>query len=157
MNNLKKLSIYLFAALALCSSCEKSNFYNNTGGGGMTSQQAVDVVTAIRDDTYGWSLASGYATRKKNGDLAIYFFKEGNNKMTIELTPFRGAQTYQLNGASKVTFIQDGVEYRDSYGWVKLTEVTEKAVIGRFEFSLQSTFNNINMKLTEGEFAVLIN
>jgi hypothetical protein len=154
MNHLKLLFIPFLLALSFLSSCEKSNFYNNTGGGGRVPEKTGDVITAIRNKTETWSLSSGYAQYKKNGDLVIYFMGEGLNKLTIELTSYNGVQTYQLNGSSRAVLIQDGVEFRDTYGWVKILAHTDNYLTGKFEFAMQSTFNNINLNFSEGEFSV---
>lgn len=151
-----KLLSTLLVVLSFFSSCEKSNFYNNTGGGGMVPEQTADVITAVQDETQSWSLRTGYALYKPNDVLAIYFFGDGGNKMTVELVPYKGVQTYNVNGVCKVSLIQDGVEYRDQFGWIKITEEREKYISAKFEIALQSTFNNINLRLTEGEFTVKV-
>jgi hypothetical protein len=145
-----KLNIYaiLVVCLSLFAACSKDDKKNNTGSNNSGNGPIVVNINGER-----WVAGTAYTSTFQPFGLNLIGVN-GQDQLTLTMSPYNGVQTYQLDGSNKVTFIEDGIQYNSLEGQIIVSSVTDDAISGTFNCVLISTVSSVRLDFTNGSFTV---
>lgn len=74
--------------------------------------------------------------------------------LNITISPFNGISTYMLDGFTKITYTESGVQYSSIRGQIQVTNNTSNYIEGNFNGELISTTGSTSLTFTDGQFSV---
>ena len=144
------LRIYaiIIAFLSLLTACDKDNNNNNGNGG----SSGTGVITADIDGQR-WVAETGYTQQIQPFGMELVGM-HNSDQLTITLSPYNGVQTYYLDGNTKITFLEENIEYRSIRGEVNVTSVTDETISGNFNCDVVSSVSSVTLYFTNGTFSI---
>ena len=125
---MKYLQILLIAITAfMLNGCNKDTGLNP--GGGMGGSY---VITA-NINGQSWGADDGFAKYIAPFGLEIRGSYGNSSNIIINVSPYNGLQTYLVNGITKITYFEGGVEYTSTTGQIVITSEDDYYIDGIFK------------------------
>jgi hypothetical protein len=142
-----KLLLIVFVA-SMLDACNRDTGLNPGGGmgGSYVITANINGQSWGADDGYGRYIAPfGFEVRGTSGTSSNIF---------INISPYNGLQTYYVNGITKITYTEGGVEYNSTTGQITVTQEDDYYIDGIFNAELISNSGGPTLNFTNGQFHV---
>lgn len=133
----------LLLLITLFAGCDKEP--NNTNNNNTSTSNIIYASV----NGYSWGLPSGYV-QKVNSTLVLNFYNGQLYRLTIQIANYQGIKTYFFDGNSKVTYVDNNVQYDSIKGQVTISSDNDNNVSGNFECELISGSNSL--VFSQGQF-----
>ena len=145
---------YLFALLFIPVLFYSCNRDLNGVGPGVNGANGNVIVANING--VAWGATDGYVQTIPPGGIAMTGVRSGNNSNSIEIviSPYTGLGTYQVNGLTKISYSEGGVNYSSTTGQITVNADNDQVIEGFFNCEMISNTGSQSLSFTNGQFQV---